>query len=30
MAIPQHKNPCPGGNKIYNYGRPFPGHQLYI
>ena len=22
MATPLHKNPCPGGNDIYNFGRP--------
>ena len=23
MATPEHKNLCPGGQEIYNYGRPF-------
>ena len=27
IAIPQRKNPCPGGNEIYNLGRPFLGHH---
>ena len=22
MASPQHKNPCPRGHEIYNFGRP--------
>ena len=30
MAIPQHKNHCPGGHEIYNFGRPFLGHHYYI
>ena len=29
MATPQHKNPCPGGHEIYNFGRPFLGHHYY-
>ena len=29
MAPPQHKNPCPGGHEIYNFGRPFLGHFYY-
>ena len=29
MAIPWYKNPCPGGNEIYNLIRPFLGH-LYL
>ena len=28
MAMPQHKNPCPGGHEIYNFGGPFLGHHL--
>ena len=28
--MPQHKNPCPGGHIIYNFGRPFLGHHYYI
>ena len=23
MAMPLHKNPCPGGHEIYNFSRPF-------
>ena len=30
MATPKHKNPCPGGHEIYNFGRPFLGHHYYI
>ena len=30
MATPQHKNPCPGGHEIYNFGGPFLGHHYYI
>ena len=26
----KHKNPCPGGKQIYNFGRPFLGHHCYI
>ena len=29
MATPLHKNPCPGGHEIYNFGRPFRGHHYY-
>ena len=29
MATPLHKNPCPGGHEIYNFGRPFLGHYYY-
>ena len=29
MATPLHKNPCPGGHEIYNFGRPFLGHHYY-
>ena len=25
-----HKNPCPRGHEIYNFGRPFNGHHYYI
>ena len=28
--MPQHRNPCPGGHEIYNFGRPFLGHHNYI
>ena len=27
--MPQHKNPCQGGNEIYNIGRLFLGHHYY-
>ena len=27
MTTPHHKNPCPGGNQIYNIGGPFLGHH---
>ena len=30
MATPLHKNPCPGGHEIYNFGRPFLVHHYYI
>ena len=30
MATFLHKNPCPGGNEIYNFCRPFLGHHYYI
>ena len=30
MAILWHKNPCPRGHEIYNFGRPFLGHHYYI
>ena len=30
MATPEHKNPCPWGHEIYNFGRPFLGHNNYI
>ena len=30
MTTPLQKNPCPGGNEIYNFGRPFLGHHNYI
>ena len=29
-ATPKHKNPCPGGHEIYNFGRPFLCHHNYI
>ena len=25
--MPEHKNSCPGDNKINNFGRPFLGHH---
>ena len=30
MATPEHKNPCPRGHEIYNFGTPFLGHHYYI
>ena len=30
MATPYHKNPCPWGHEIYNFGRPFLGHHYNI
>ena len=30
MTTPQHKNPCPGGHEIYNFGRPIIGHHYYL
>ena len=30
MTMPQCKNSCPKGHKIYNFGRPFLGHHYYI
>ena len=30
MATPWHKNTCPGGHEIYNFGRPFLGHYTYM
>ena len=29
MTTPKHKNPCPGGHEIYNFGGPFLGHHCY-
>ena len=29
MAKPQHKNPCPGSDEIYNFGNPLLGHHYY-
>ena len=29
MAKLQHNNPCPGGNEINNFGRPFLGHYYF-
>ena len=29
MTMPQHKNPLPVGNQIYNFGRLFLGHHYY-
>ena len=30
MAMPQHKNPCPGDHEIYIIGAALPGHYNYI
>ena len=30
MTTPLHKNSCPGGNEIYNYGKPFFGQRYCI
>ena len=30
IAMPQHKNLCPGGHEIYNFGRLFLGHHYYF
>ena len=30
MTTPMHKNPCPRGHEIYNFGRIFLGHDNYI
>ena len=30
MATPLHKNPCPKGPEIYNFGRPFLGLTTYL
>ena len=29
MAMLQHKNPCPEGHEIYNFGRPFFDYHYY-
>ena len=29
MVSPQHKDPCPGGHKIYKFCRPFNSHHYY-
>ena len=29
MAMPQHKNPCPGCHEIYNFVKPFLGNNDY-
>ena len=29
MAMPLHKNPCPWGHGIYNFGRSFLCHHYY-
>ena len=28
--MPHHKNPCPGGHEIYNFGRPFLGYHHLV
>ena len=32
MAMPKHKNPCPRGHKMYNFGKPLFGnyHPLHV
>ena len=30
MARPQHKNPCPGVQEFYNFGRAFFGHYYCL
>ena len=30
LAMPQYKNLCLGGHKIYNFGRPFLDHHYYF
>ena len=30
MATPEHKNPCPRGHEMYNFGRAFLVHHYYI
>ena len=30
MTTPQHKNPCPMGHELYNFGRLFLGIHNYI
>ena len=30
MATPQSKNPCPGVDENYKFGKPFLGHHYYI
>ena len=30
IAMPEHKNPCPTGLEMYNFGRPFLGHHYNI
>ena len=30
VTMPYHKNPCPGGHEIYNFGRPFLGHYHFL
>ena len=29
MSTTMHKNPCSGGNSIYNFGKLFLGHHYY-
>ena len=29
LATPQHKDPCSGGQEIYNLGRPLLGYHYY-
>ena len=30
MTTPHHRNPCPRGHEIYNFGRGFLAHHYYI
>ena len=30
LAMPQHKNPCPWGHEIFNFGRALLIHHYYI
>ena len=30
MTTPHHRNPCPSGHEIYNFGRGFLAHHYYI
>ena len=30
MAMPEHQNPSPGGQEIYNFGRPFLGYYYDV
>ena len=30
LATPQHRNTCPRGHEINNFGRPFLCHRLYM
>ena len=30
VTMPKHKNPCPVGHGIYNFGRPFFGYHYFM
>ena len=30
MTTPNHRNPCPRGHEIFNFGRGFLAHHYYI